>query len=81
MEAGLPAMLGAMLAAGLASGVHCVGMCGGIVAAFDARKVIPVVPAADPGRRGWPRRLAFNAGRISTYAIAGAVAGAIGTAA
>jgi sulfite exporter TauE/SafE len=36
MDAGLPQMLGAMLAAGLASGVHCVGMCGGIVAAFDA---------------------------------------------
>lgn len=81
MDAGLPAMLGAMLAAGLASGVHCVGMCGGIVAAFDSRKVISVVPAAVPGRRSWPRRLAFNAGRIATYAAAGAVAGAIGTAA
>lgn len=77
MDAGLPQMLGAMLAAGLASGVHCVGMCGGIVAAFDARKVIPVVPAG----RSWPRRLAFNAGRLTTYSAAGAVAGAIGAAA
>lgn len=86
MDAGLPQMLGAMLAAGLASGVHCVGMCGGIVAAFDARRVIPVIPvipvARDvPAGRSWPRRLAFNAGRIATYSAAGAVAGAIGTAA
>jgi len=77
MDAGLPVMLGAMLAAGLASGVHCVGMCGGIVAAFDSRRVVAIVPAG----RTWPRRLAFNAGRISTYSAAGAVAGAIGTAA
>lgn len=77
MDSGLLGMLGAMLAAGLASGVHCVGMCGGIVAAFDARKVIPVVPAG----RSRARRLAFNAGRITTYSAAGAVAGAIGAAA
>jgi len=80
MDAGLLAMLGAMFAAGLASGVHCVGMCGGIVAAFDGRRVIRIQEA---GRAGpaWPRRLAFNAGRIATYSAAGAVAGAIGTAA
>ncbi|MGQ0509770.1 MAG: sulfite exporter TauE/SafE family protein [Betaproteobacteria bacterium] len=77
MDAGLLPMLGAMLAAGLASGVHCVGMCGGIVAAFDSRRVVAIVPAG----RTWTRRIAFNAGRVSTYAIAGAIAGAIGTAA
>ena len=83
MDAGLLPMLGAMLTAGLASGVHCVGMCGGIVAAFDARNVIPVNPVIPvvPAGRSWPRRLAFNAGRIATYAAAGAVAGAIGAAA
>ncbi len=68
----------AMLAAGLASGVHCVAMCGGIVGAFDAGagRVIPIRAAQD-----WTRRLAFNAGRISTYAAAGALAGSIGAAA
>lgn len=81
MDAGLLPMLGAMLAAGLASGVHCVGMCGGVVAAFDARKLIPVVPAAVPAGRAWARRLAFNGGRIATYSGAGAVVGAIGSAA
>ena len=66
-----------MLAAGLAAGVHCVAMCGGIVAAFDAGgRVIPIRE-----RGAWLRRLAFNAGRISTYAAAGALAGTIGAAA
>ena len=68
----------AMLAAGLASGVHCVGMCGGIVTAFDAggKRVIPLREKAV-----WTRRLAFNLGRISTYATAGALAGSLGAAA
>ena len=68
----------AMFAAGLASGLHCVAMCGGIVTAFDAgaKRVIPV------REKGvWGRRLAFNLGRISTYAAAGAAAGAVGAAA
>jgi sulfite exporter TauE/SafE len=65
-----------MLAAGLASGVHCVAMCGGIVTAFDGRRVIPLRPAVD-----WGRRLAFNAGRISTYAATGAAASLFGSAA
>ena len=70
----------AMLAAGLASGVHCVGMCGGIVAAFDARVAQPdarrVIPIRVSGE--WQRRLAFNLGRISTYSAAGAAAGVLG---
>ncbi|MCX7960642.1 MAG: sulfite exporter TauE/SafE family protein [Burkholderiales bacterium] len=69
----------AMLAAGLASGAHCILMCGGIVAAFDARPAIPVRPAASPTRAA--RRLAFNAGRLTTYAAAGAAAGSVGAAA
>jgi sulfite exporter TauE/SafE len=57
---------------GLASGVHCVGMCGGFVAAFQG---IPI-RQAEPARG---RRLAlFNAGRISTYALLGAAAGLAG---
>jgi hypothetical protein len=66
-----------MLLLGLASGLHCVGMCGGIVAAFSARRVIPVVDAARTMPE-WPRQLAFNAGRVGTYAVLGAAAGALG---
>lgn len=61
-----------MLALGLATGLHCVGMCGGIVAAFSARRTIPI---AETGR---PSPLVFNTGRIATYAVLGAAAGALG---
>ncbi len=63
----------AMLVAGFASGVHCLGMCGGIVGAFAARR---------EGARGvtpdWLRQLAFNIGRIASYAAAGAIVGSLG---
>ncbi len=75
----MSALVAAMFAAGLASGVHCVAMCGGIVAAFDIRKTIPIRNAGEGAF--WTRRLCFNAGRISTYAVAGAAAGALGGAA
>ena len=59
---------------GLASGVHCIGMCGGIVAAFSLRNRV----------RG-PREAAqlsllaaFNAGRVAAYTLAGTAAGALG---
>jgi len=69
-------LIAAMFAAGLASGVHCVAMCGGIVAVFDSNRVIPIRLKTD-----WRLRIAFNLGRISTYAMAGAVAGTLGAAA
>lgn len=77
MQTGMDALLAAMFAAGLASGVHCVGMCGGIVAAFDlGSRVIPIREKKD-----WQRQFWFNAGRISTYSVAGAAAGLLGGAA
>jgi sulfite exporter TauE/SafE len=70
VEAGIPL---ALLVLGLASGAHCVGMCGGIVTAFSAPQ--PLLPA----RSLWRGQLAFNAGRVSSYAAAGAIAGLIGS--
>ncbi len=57
---------------GLASQVHCVGMCGGIVAALN----IATAPrgAVTPLRYA----LAYNGGRILSYALAGALLGAVG---
>lgn len=66
-------LLLSMLLLGLASGVHCVGMCGGFVAAFSAARVIPIVP-----ERKLKRLLLFNAGRITTYAALGAASGFLG---
>ena len=58
--------------AGLAGSPHCLGMCGGIVAAI-------ALHARDTGP-GARRRilLAYNLGRIFTYALLGAVAGLLG---
>ena len=55
---------------GLLGGGHCVGMCGGIVGA---------VSLSLPGRRSPLGYLvAYNAGRIASYAIAGVFAGMLG---
>ena len=59
----------ALFLVGLLGGTHCVGMCGGIVSAMSMG-----------GQAGWGLHLAYNAGRILSYAVAGAVAGALGAA-
>jgi sulfite exporter TauE/SafE len=70
VEFGIPL---ALVLLGLVSGVHCVGMCGGIVTAFTAPQ--PLMPA----KNLWRTQLAFNAGRIASYAAAGALAGLLGS--
>jgi sulfite exporter TauE/SafE len=60
----------ALFLGGLASGLHCAGMCGGISAGFSLVQK----------QQLWRRQLAFNAGRITSYAVAGAAAGALGSA-
>ena len=67
-------LLVSMLLLGLASGVHCVGMCGGFVAAFSAARVIPIHSRRPP----FFQIVAFNAGRITTYTMLGAVSGLLG---
>ncbi|MGZ5065236.1 MAG: sulfite exporter TauE/SafE family protein [Usitatibacter sp.] len=59
----------AAFVAGLLGGVHCAGMCGGIAGglAGASRGSVPA------------RQLAFNGGRIASYSIAGAAAGALGS--
>ena len=78
MDAAGAGLLLAMLAAGLASSLHCAGMCGGIVAAFGMRRVIPLRVADSPPQNDLARQLAFNAGRIASYAAGGAAAGFAG---
>ena len=62
----------AVFLVGLLSGVHCLGMCGSIVGVFTAQ-----VPK-DAVR--WPFHLAYSCGRIMSYALAGALVGAVGQA-
>jgi uncharacterized protein len=61
-----------MVLLGLAAGVHCVGMCGGFVAAFNG------IPIRRVETRRWRRLAWFNAGRITSYSAAGALAGFLG---
>lgn len=62
-------IFGAVFLTGLLGGVHCAGMCGGIVAAL----------AGQGGARRVPLHLAYNGGRVLTYVLAGALAGAAGS--
>ncbi|MDQ7015994.1 MAG: sulfite exporter TauE/SafE family protein [Gammaproteobacteria bacterium] len=57
---------------GLLGGVHCVGMCGGIVAALSLG--LP----EQAGRKSWPLLLGYNLGRIASYSVAGAMMGGVG---
>jgi uncharacterized protein len=61
-------MTGAFVA-GLMGGAHCAAMCGGLVGAACGRR-----------DRVLRYALAYNAGRIASYAAAGALAGAMGQA-
>src|SRR5690606_11210838 len=70
---------------GLLGGAHCASMCGGIVAVLGARHRIVPIQAVDAvsgtaiATPSMAAPLAYNAGRISSYAVAGAIAGAIGS--
>lgn len=55
---------------GLAGSLHCVGMCGGIAGALRA-----AVPAGQPPMA---YIISYNVGRITSYAIAGAITGVLG---
>lgn len=55
---------------GLAGSVHCAGMCGGIVGSFSY-----LLPKNIPH---WPYLLSYNLGRITSYTVAGAIAGYLG---
>ena len=60
---------------GLTGGVHCFGMCGGIVGALTLG--LPPAPG-HPLLARLPYLLAYNLGRITSYATAGALAGGVG---
>ncbi len=61
----LPILMASLLSGFLGSG-HCIGMCGGLLAAFGA---------SDRLKNPFLGILAYHAGRLSTYMFLGAVAG------
>ncbi len=60
---------------GLLSTVHCLGMCGGVMGALSFALPAEVRGAPLPMARFL---LAYNGGRVMSYALAGAVAGGLG---
>lgn len=65
----LPAALLAAALAGLLGSTHCVGMCGGVALLSGQQAQSPQ----------WRRTMAFNAGRIGSYTLTGALAGGLGS--
>ncbi|MGD0530310.1 MAG: sulfite exporter TauE/SafE family protein, partial [Polyangiaceae bacterium] len=70
-----PVLVVSALLMGLLGSTHCVVMCGGVVA-----MTCSALPLSRRGglRAQLPYLLAFNAGRIASYAAAGAMAGVLG---
>jgi sulfite exporter TauE/SafE len=64
--------LAAALVAGIAASGHCLGMCGGIAGALAMRR-----PQATSGSK-LGLALAYNLSRVTSYAVAGAIAGLLG---
>jgi sulfite exporter TauE/SafE len=63
------ALLGSVLLASLVGSAHCAGMCGGFVAFYAGQ--------SDARSRLWAH-VAYNAGRLVSYAALGFLAGALG---
>ncbi len=73
----------AALVTGLIGSIHCVGMCGGIVAslAWQRGATVSRIPIrTNAATSGVARQFAFNGGRIATYAALGALAGGVSAA-
>ncbi len=58
---------------GLLGGVHCVGMCGGLVATLGLS-----LPSGSPPSRLFGYLLAYNSGRLLSYGVAGGLLGSLG---
>jgi len=59
--------------AGVAGSFHCIGMCGGVVAALS------MSGGSAPLRNRLQSQLCYNLGRITTYTLLGSLAGLIGS--
>jgi hypothetical protein len=75
----LETTLFSLFLAGLLGGPHCVGMCGGIVGALGG--LSPPATAGAASKSGVAPiflQLGYHAGRLSSYVIAGLLAGGLG---
>jgi uncharacterized protein len=77
--------LGLIFLTGMFLSLHCVGMCGGFVALVTVAPSVVSIGTNGTATAGsyWrrvvlPQQIVFNAGRIASYTLLGAVAGAVG---
>ena len=68
------ALLAGAFVLGFAGSAHCVAMCGGIAGALG----LATPAGAKASGRPIVQALAYNGGRVASYAIAGALAGTVG---
>jgi uncharacterized protein len=61
------------LVLGFLSGLHCVGMCGALIAGYSVQR------GSGQLLTGVASHLSYNGGRLLSYAFLGAVAGAVGS--
>lgn len=66
------ALLSTLLMASLVGSLHCLGMCGGMVAFYAGSD-------ASTGRARWLGHAAYHGGRLVTYVALGMVAGVVGS--
>jgi uncharacterized protein len=66
---------------GLLGGTHCVGMCGGIVAAMSFQGEGGKGEVSKAGRQPFRFHIGYSVGRIASYAALGALAGLLSSAA
>jgi len=66
---------------GLLGGTHCVGMCGGIVAAMSFQGGVAQGEVGKSVRQPFRFHIGYSFGRIASYATLGALAGLLGSAA
>lgn len=66
--------LSAAFIAGVAGSAHCFAMCGGLAGAFGMRATSSATAASN----AFGNALPYHAGRLSGYAVAGAVCGLLG---
>lgn len=77
-------LVAAAATAGLIGGIHCAGMCGGIGAMLGSngapvRKIIPITAAGGgAATKNLAYQIALHGGRLSSYALMGAVVGMLG---
>ncbi|MBV2236063.1 MAG: sulfite exporter TauE/SafE family protein [Sterolibacterium sp.] len=70
----------ALFLIGLLGGTHCMAMCGGIVSALSMQPPGQIELRKRGGLlTSLPLQLAYNLGRISSYTLAGAALGAVGS--